>query len=117
MNNEPYKKSLEDELKRVVAELKTVGNVNPKNPNDWEATVQGNIDQADESEIAEKIESFDENHMIVEQLEIRSNEIKRALGRIQDGSYGKCLVCGKIIEEKRLLANPAAETCVEHMQR
>ena len=28
----------------------------------------------------------------------------------------KCKVCGKEIEEKRLEANPAAETCMEHMK-
>ena len=37
--------------------------------------------------------------------------IDEALGRIKDKSYGKCLMCGKMISKKRLSAVPHAENC------
>jgi DnaK suppressor protein len=38
--------------------------------------------------------------------------IDAALGRIRDGEYGYCAVCGEEIPEKRLALNPAAPHCV-----
>lgn len=51
------------------------------------------------------------------------NDIERALGRIQEGSFGECEECGEDIGEKRLMAKPDAVTCIgcaeklEHMAR
>lgn len=39
--------------------------------------------------------------------------IDAALIRIDDGSYGECLRCGKEIAEKRLEIDPAATLCVD----
>jgi DnaK suppressor protein len=38
--------------------------------------------------------------------------IDRALQRIIDGSYGRCVRCGEIIPEGRLQIKPAAELCI-----
>jgi DnaK suppressor protein len=38
-------------------------------------------------------------------------QIREALRRIDDGSYGLCLDCGDPIEERRLLALPATAYC------
>jgi RNA polymerase-binding transcription factor DksA len=34
---------------------------------------------------------------------------------MEEGKYGICKVCGEEIEEARLEANPAAETCKAHL--
>lgn len=39
-------------------------------------------------------------------------EIQAAIARIEDGSYGICIVCGKAIPEKRLKVLPWAPRCV-----
>ena len=39
-------------------------------------------------------------------------EIDEALKRIDDGSYGACLECGKPIPQKRLKAVPYASLCI-----
>ncbi|MFH1686257.1 MAG: TraR/DksA C4-type zinc finger protein [bacterium] len=39
--------------------------------------------------------------------------IDQALGRIKDGSYGKCHTCGKEIKRERLLAVPHARYCID----
>jgi RNA polymerase-binding transcription factor DksA len=41
-------------------------------------------------------------------------DIERAFQRIEDGTYGRCLVCEKEIPEGRLEAKPEAEYCIEH---
>lgn len=42
--------------------------------------------------------------------------VENALGRIENGTYGECEVCGKVIEEKRLEALPYATLCMEHAE-
>ena len=49
--------------------------------------------------------------LISEQTLLR--EVEDALGRIEDGTYGRCIVCGKLIPEKRLEAIPWAARCVK----
>lgn len=116
IQTDKFKTKLESELAEVEAELRSVGHVNPKNPADWEAQPDKmDVLTADQNEVADSIESYEENTAILKQLEIRLNEIKAALGRISDGSFGSCSVCGKAIDEKRLEANPAASTCTQHM--
>ena len=41
-------------------------------------------------------------------------EVERALGKLEDGSYGKCEVCGEEIAAARLEAMPAARYCITH---
>ena len=114
-----FKQKLEQELATVEDELKSVGVQNPKNPSDWEAT-ERQMDVmsavADPNEAADKQEEYMENRAIVDQLEIRYNNIKRALKKIEGGTYGTCEISGHPIEEDRLEANPAARTCKEHMR-
>ena len=42
------------------------------------------------------------------------DEVRAALAAIDDGSYGRCRVCGDVIPEGRLEARPWATTCVRH---
>ncbi len=40
-------------------------------------------------------------------------QIRSALERIAEGSYGECVTCGEPIREKRLEALPYATTCIK----
>ena len=40
--------------------------------------------------------------------------VERALGRLDDGTYGTCEVCGGAIGADRLTDEPATRTCAEH---
>lgn len=42
------------------------------------------------------------------------DDIKAALTAIEEGTYGKCAVCGKDIPYERLEALPTALTCIDH---
>ena len=118
MNTEHFKHKLEDERKLLENELKTVGRKNPSNPSDWEPT-PGETDAAatEPDERADKLEQFGENAAILDELEVRWNNVKRALKKIEDGAYGTCEISGEPIEEERLEVNPAARTCTAHMEQ
>ncbi|MEK7062460.1 MAG: TraR/DksA C4-type zinc finger protein [Patescibacteria group bacterium] len=115
-----FKGKLEEELKLLEGELQHVGKRNPRVGNDktdWEGKpAEFDIDSADESEVADKMEEYEENTALVKNLEIKYNEIKAALKKIEAGKYGLCEIGGEPIEEARLEANPAARTCKLHMQ-
>ena len=57
-----------------------------------------------------------ENDSLVMALEAEGLEevaqIDRALQRIQDGSFGRCEICGENIEEARLQAIPYVANCI-----
>lgn len=40
-------------------------------------------------------------------------EVDAALGRIEDGTYGTCVACGRPIDEERLEAVPYATLCMD----
>ena len=46
------------------------------------------------------------------QLEARLRDINDAQDRLIDGGYGSCTDCGKEIESRRLVADPAASLCI-----
>ena len=41
-------------------------------------------------------------------------QVRAALGRIANGTYGTCAVCGEDISMGRLQARPIATRCIEH---
>ena len=121
MDMSHFKEKLEAELKQVEEELSGIGTKNTEVKNsvtDWETVPEKmgmQIDTADETEVADRIEEYEENTAVLKNLEIRYNDIKSALKKIENNTYGICEICGKPIEEDRLEANPSAKTCKTHM--
>ncbi len=111
----PFKKSLLAELERLESELSSVGRRSVSNPSDWETVpVDMDVIGADKNEVADKFEEMIDNNAIMNELEVQYNEVKAALQRIEEGTYGICEKGGEPIAEKRLEAFPSARTCVEH---
>ena len=50
---------------------------------------------------------------LIENEEEMLRAIDEALERIEDGSYGKCESCGKMITKERLKVLPHASLCIE----
>lgn len=115
MNTETFKTRLTEEKERLEAELGTLGRRNPSNPNDWEALPPETGQESDPNDAADLIEGYEENTAILKDLEIRYNDVLRALARIEEGTYGVCEVSGEAIEEDRLNADPASTTCKAHL--
>lgn len=116
MNTNTYKEQLLEEKKTLEAQLGEVGTQNPKNPDDWQGVPDDTgKEQADSTDVADNMEEFETNTAIVAELETRLLNVNNALDRIEKGTFGACKSCGNQIEEDRLTANPAADTCKEHM--
>ena len=105
------KTKLEKEKKLIEDELDGLGRID-KDTDEWEAVPEEQTaPEADENDLADRSEDFEERSSTMVALEARLEDINSALASIEDGTYGVCEVCGKKIEEDRLEVNPAAHTC------
>ncbi len=111
-----FRSKLEQELAQVREELDRIGQRNPQRKDDWEGNSSDFPDSADSNETADKIEELEENTAIVSELESKLADIKKALDKIEQGTYGICEVGDEPIELDRLEANPSATTCKKHME-
>ena len=68
---------------------------------------------ADFAEQATSMESSETNEALEDAGRVEIGQIRAALGRIDDGTYGVCVVCGDDIAPARLQALPFAEQCIE----
>lgn len=116
INIQHFKEKLEEEKKLLEKELSGVGRVSPTNKEDWEPTPGDfNNGTADPNEVADRVEEYEARTAIEAPLENNLNDVKRALERIKAGTYGLCKIDNVQIENERLEANPAAETCKVHI--
>jgi DnaK suppressor protein len=75
------------------------------------AEVEDPIDQVTSAEA--KAADFEEAGIESEELE----EVNDALRRIEDGTYGKCIDCGRSIEPDRLEAVPWTPYCFDDQRK
>lgn len=116
IDNTQYKKRLEIEFKELEKELSGLGTHNKENPAEWDVKAPDfDIMNADENEAADKNEELHVDSIILDELTARYNDVALALTKIEAGTYGLCEIDGGPIEDSRLLANPAARTCKEHI--
>jgi RNA polymerase-binding protein DksA len=85
------------ELTRHVADI--ASELQSSLPADWE-------EQATKLEDQDALQGIEKSKL----LEIK--QIKDALQRIEQGSYGYCVKCGEKIDPRRLRALPTAITCI-----
>ncbi|WP_205346911.1 TraR/DksA family transcriptional regulator [Pseudonocardia broussonetiae] len=57
--------------------------------------------------------TMDAEHLVAAVSDQR-RAVQDALGRIEDGTYGRCAVCDRQIDDERLEARPEVPTCREH---
>ncbi len=116
MNTEHFKTKLEEEQALITKEL---GEMAVKDPSGLWSAKDPQMDvmnaAAEPNEAADKVEEIDERTGEVTALSTRLADVKDALQKIEQGTYGVCEVSGEPIEEERLEANPAARTCMAHM--
>lgn len=85
---------------------------------DWQVMGEPDGEEADKNDMGDRDEEFAGKADTLSQLELRYKDINDAISKMEanDGTFGKCSVCGGAIEEDRLMANPSAKTCKEHME-
>src|SRR3989344_3779019 len=102
MDNTHFREMLEKEALVLENELKTLGKPSDTNPADWEVTEPDSEEEAEEGDVAENIERREDNNAVMNQLEKQLVDVKAALKKIEDGTYGTCETCQRPIEKDRL---------------
>lgn len=76
----------------------------------------GDLPGDDQHPAQQGAETFDRGTdvSLLESLEAEMDEVQAALDRLEDGTYGKCALCGQPIGEERLQALPATRYCIDH---
>jgi RNA polymerase-binding transcription factor DksA len=98
-----YATLLQEEQAVLQAQLKELGYADEGTGLSYDANF------ADSSQVtAERGEA----ERLASELQEALDEVDAALGRLGDGSYGICEVCGKPIGAARLEAMPAARLCI-----
>jgi len=112
MKTQEYKIKLEEEKKELESQLADIG-IYSEETGKWDAIPEKQEfgPEADENDLADRAEDYEERTSLLTTLATRLDEIKGSLKEIEEGNYGKCHTCGNQIEEDRLEANPAAHTC------
>lgn len=64
-------------------------------------------------ENAQEIDEYTKNVATEKVLESSLKDIRGALKRIDDGTYGSCKYCKNEIGKKRMLARPVASACMD----
>ncbi len=106
MNTERFRDLLLEERGRVTNAIAYLQKENASSL-DEEAPETGDADTATVTIDREMDYSLEENSAHV------LKEIDAALGRLDDGTFGKCTRCGKQIGEERLEAMPYATLCID----
>lgn len=107
MNIEQYKRRLQAEEQRLV---KTIDRV------DASARELSGAAVRDEADVSVSDEEKEGDFQDAESRLARLNQVRDALKRIEDGTFGRCLADGGPIEEKRLEAVPWTPYCLKHAQ-
>jgi len=116
-NYKQIREGLSTEKEKIESELKDIASYSTETRS-WEAmpTSQDDGPESDSVDLADRLEEYETRSEMVRTLEKRLNSINSAIEKIDAGKgFGICEVCNKQIEGDRLLANPSAKTCKEHM--
>jgi DnaK suppressor protein len=102
-----YRQLLENEQRQLLSELSELGHGEG-------GGLHYDSNFADTSQVtAERGEAG----VLAVQLKESLEEVAQALGRMEDGSYGHCEVCGVAVQPARLEAMPATRYCIDHANR
>lgn len=90
-----------DELAHQLSELTADGALAPDFDENFADSAQVTAEQV-------------ENATLAATLRDQLGDVEVAIGRIDDGTYGRCEVCGAEIAPARLEAMPATRFCIDH---
>jgi DnaK suppressor protein len=91
--------------------------VNPIARKHRDALAQIPREPGDEADASAADEGEDEAFTEADADGVQLQQVRDALRRIDEGTFGRCIVDGKPIEPKRLEAEPWTPYCLEHAQR
>lgn len=97
------KEELEKNLSRIAR---------PVNVKEGDYTATFDEIGSDRDDNATEVDQYSDNLPVENTLEKKLQEIIEALERMENGTYGVCENCKKEMSVERLMANPAAKTCI-----
>jgi len=100
-----------EQLEQMLTEL-DAATTTLENEGAGESTELSANDQHPADAASEMVDNDRENAML-EAADEQRTQVRAALARIEDGSYGTCTDCGTAISEARLQVRPEASRCVE----
>jgi RNA polymerase-binding transcription factor len=108
MNLQEYKRRLQD-LERRLSDRTT------RSPEDARAQAMDSPGDAADASVAEEAESVELAEAQLDEAVLQ--QVRDALRRIDDGTFGRCVVDGEPIEKKRLEAVPWTPYCLKHQEQ
>jgi DnaK suppressor protein len=107
-----FRRMLEEERKRLSAELQALEDQIPKVEHQLGMDVGGSYDE-DFADVATDTFEREKGFAIESTVEQMLKQVEDALGRLDKGQYGICEWCGNPIHPQRLRALPYAKLCID----
>jgi DnaK suppressor protein len=76
------------------------------------APEHGPVDSSDPADAGANLSEADRTEAVLHSAQQQRGKVLAALTRVQEGTYGRCVDCGKPVPEGRLEARPDASRCV-----
>jgi DnaK suppressor protein len=108
MNTEHFKKLLLAKRRELQTTLRAL---------EQEGSASGEAEVRDSTDDATAAQGVSDSLEAATILSQTLEEVQDALRRMEDGSYGKCTVCGRAIEPARLEAIPWTPYCLEDQEK
>ncbi len=113
--NKKFIKQIKSELKKekkiILKELKRFAKQDTNPSNDFDTIFPNIGDKQDENAI--EVTLYGNTLPVEHNLEIRLENINKALKRIKNNQYGKCKACGQQINLARLKIMPESDLCIK----
>ncbi len=107
MNVKQLRSRLESEQKRLLVELEQIKTTSQPSDERREGSPFGKREE-------EATESFELEKRLAMEKQIKEHlvEVEHALHKLDDGTYGRCDICGQPIDPARLEVLPQANLCM-----
>lgn len=108
MNIERFRQRLREKERELLADMSRL---------EGEASVSGEDAVRDTTDVATSDEDISESMQEDSLASQTLIQVQDALHRIEDGTYGRCTICGRQIEAARLEAVPWAPYCLADQEK
>lgn len=111
---EKFRDWLLKEKDRLESELKYVESTMKQSQSEW---IEDEMYQNHLADIATETFMREKDLSIARNVRDSLAKVNAALRRIDEGTYGLCVVCGRPIERERLEALPYVDLCIEDKKK
>jgi DnaK suppressor protein len=104
-----------DRLEQLLAELQRSAAVLRRD----DGADSGELNSVDQhpADAGSNLADADREEASLEVLQAQEERVREALARLDAGTYGQCVSCGRDLPDERLEARPEAERCVDCQQK